>query len=120
MNKWKWRDDWPERNAQIIAMRLDKYTYRDIGDRFDISKERVRQIISKHVRELMNGPPRLTLRAWWAICTLLSEHTTLQVLMLPQTGMTTLREVVNFMHRRRFWLEYDENGTPLSKGDTND
>jgi len=106
----KYRDDWDDRNVQIVCMRLDKLTYKEIGDRFGISQERVRQIINKHRGRLINGPRRLTMRGHWAICSLLSEHSTLDILRLPQTGRTTLREVVDFMHRRGFWPQYNENG----------
>lgn len=112
MHKYQWQieEQWANRNAQIVSMRLDKMTYSEIGAKFDISVERVRQIVNRHRRELRDGPKRLSMRAWWAICCLLSEHTTLEILRLPQTGRTTLREVVDFMHRRGFWPQYNENG----------
>lgn len=100
-----------ERNIEIISMRLDKMTFEDIAKTFDISTERVRQIIYKHRNELRSGrQPRLSLRAWWAIASLLSEHTTLELVSLPGIGRTTSREVVDFMHRRGFWPQYNENG----------
>lgn len=112
--RWQMEKEWRDRNSQIISMRLDKMTYREIGECFGISQERVRQIINKHHRELRNGPV-LRLRSWWAICCLLSEHTTLEILRLPGVGRTTLREVVYFMHRRGFWRQYNENGIPIGE-----
>lgn len=100
-----------ERNAEIISMRLDKASFREIGERFDISLERVRQIVYKHRNELRAGRhPRLSLRAWWAIGVLLSQHNTIELLRLDGVGRTTLREVVDFMHRRGFWPQYNKNG----------
>ncbi len=43
-----------ERNAQIILLRLDKQTYAAIAEKFNISLDRVRQIVNRHRRELMN------------------------------------------------------------------
>ena len=99
-----------ERDKEIILMRLDKCTWREIGERFDISRERARQIVSHHRRRLKNGPLRLSMRAHWAVCVLLSDHTVLELLRLDGVGMTTVREVIDFMHRRGFWSQYDENG----------
>ncbi len=42
-----------KRNVEIVLMRLDRKTYREIGDKFVISPNRARQIVYKHRRKLM-------------------------------------------------------------------
>ena len=94
--RWKIEKEWHDRNAQIVAMRLDKLTYREIGEHFDISQERVRQIIYKHMR-LLRNEPYLTHRAKYVIRLLLSQHQPLEVLRINGVGRHTLDEIKRWM-----------------------
>lgn len=95
--RWKREKDWDNRNLQIVAMRLDKLTFKEIGEHFGISQERVRQIINRHMRKCYNNEIFLSVAAKQTIRRLLSEHTAIEVLRLKGVGMKTLREI-------RFWL----------------
>ena len=52
---WEWVDqmiDWmrlPQRTQRVIALRLEGYTLREIGDRLGLTDSRVSQIISREV-----------------------------------------------------------------------
>jgi DNA-binding CsgD family transcriptional regulator len=41
-----------DRERQIEALRVDGMTYKAIGERFDISRERVRQILKRRERKI--------------------------------------------------------------------
>lgn len=96
-HRWRKEDDWENRSAQIVAMRLDKMTHQEIGDHFGISRERVRQVINRHMRLLRNEEPHMTARARRAIRLLLTEHHPIEILRIKGVGLDTLHEIERFM-----------------------
>lgn len=61
--------DTSKRQEEIIKMRNQGKTLCEIGEHFDISSERVRQIIKKHT-ETVSVPfeGKLSTRTWHALC----------------------------------------------------
>jgi DNA-binding CsgD family transcriptional regulator len=95
--RWKRERDWDNRNLQIVAMRLDKLTYKEIGDHFGISGNRVRQIVYRHMNKCRNNEVFLSMAAKQTIRRLLSEHTPIEVLRLKGVGMKTYGEIKDWM-----------------------
>ena len=40
---------WKERRQQIVALRMDRWTFQEIGDSFGITRERARQLFNAEV-----------------------------------------------------------------------
>jgi len=95
-SRWQIEKTWRDRNRQIVAMRLDKLTYQEIGDHFGISPERVRQIINKHMHRLRNDVD-LSMAARRTIRLLLSEFVPVEVLRIKGVGKTTFEELKQWM-----------------------
>lgn len=95
-SRWQREKQWRDRNAQVVAMRLDKLTFQEIGDQFGISPERVRQIINRHMRMLRNDQ-YLSMAARRTIRMLLSEFVPVEVLRIKGVGKTTFEELKQWM-----------------------